>query len=130
MARTNDRTQMLIGMILDEVQTFLDGFTYYMEKREERWTHPDAENVNGLYDDGDLAKAHKIVQDLIKREATKNPNREAGSWVENITEAGPEIKMCRTCGRYQKTAEYRPFVGYTCCIACFPKIPNGPSDEA
>lgn len=122
MARTNDRTQMLIGMILDEVQTFLDDFTYHMENREGRWTHPDAKNVNGLYDDDDLVKAHKIVQDMIAREATKNPRREAGSWFENITEAGPappQPTRCMECLFIMKDAKPRKPHNITLCDECY-----------
>lgn len=121
MARTNDRTQMLIGMILDEVQSFLDRFSYHMENHDDRWTPPNNGECWDVASDDDLTKAHKIVQDMISREGTKNPRREAGMWFENIKEAGPappEPARCGECLFIRKDAKPRKPHGLTFCEEC------------
>jgi len=88
MARTNARTQRFIGMILDDIQTFLDDFGYHMENREARWTPPDAEGVWDVVSDNDLMEAHRILQNLIHREGEKNKDRKIGYVrIENVKEA-------------------------------------------
>lgn len=88
MARTNARTQRFIGMILDDIQTFLDDFGYHMENREGRWTPPDAEGVWDVVSDNDLMEAHRILQNLIHREGEKNKDRKIGYVrIENVKEA-------------------------------------------
>jgi len=81
MARTNARTQRMIGMILCEASCFLDHLMYHLENMEEKY--PDFD----MHGDDDFMKAYQSVRNIISREAAKNEDREIGFWLENVKEA-------------------------------------------
>ena len=81
MARTNARTQRMIGMILCETSSFLDQLFYHLENMEEKYPGFD------MHADKDFMQAYESVRNHIIREALKNEDRETGFWLENVKEA-------------------------------------------
>lgn len=81
----------MIGMILDELQITLDYFPDFMESRErgneERWAVYDEAQGGFDFCDPDFRRAMNVIQTLIEREITKNPDRQHGSEMESIKEA-------------------------------------------
>lgn len=72
MAKTNARTQIMIGLILDELDHYIANFEDYVENREERLP-------GSIVDDEDFNKAAKIVQNMIERQIMQNENRAKGA---------------------------------------------------
>ena len=72
MAKTNARTQIMIGLILDELDHYIANFEFYVENREDRLP-------GSIVDDEDFNKAAKIVQNLIERQIMQNENRAKGA---------------------------------------------------
>lgn len=79
MARTNARTQMMIGAILDELVLMVDGYwiEHFIQDRAQRFPHNIAE-------DEDFENARKIIENMIYREMNKNDDRIRGSEAESV----------------------------------------------
>lgn len=72
MAKTNARTQIMIGLILDELDHYIANFEFHVENREDRLP-------GSIVDDEDFNKAAKIVQNMIERQIMQNENRAKGA---------------------------------------------------
>ena len=78
MAKTNARTQMMIGAILDELVLMMDKtwIDYFIEDRLHRFS----QSINT---DEDFQKAREIIENMINREINKNQDRISGAEAEN-----------------------------------------------
>lgn len=79
MARTNPRTQMMIGAILDEMVLMMDEYwiRFFIEDRQKRFPE-------GIRDDEDFQKAREIIENMMYREINKNDDRIRGAEAENV----------------------------------------------
>lgn len=79
MARTNARTQMMIGAILDELLWMLDEtqIAYFCNDRAHRFP-------TDIRKDADFEKAREIIHNMIYREANKNDDRIFGGEAEHL----------------------------------------------
>lgn len=85
MARTNNRTQMIVGLILDRL-------SYYAENLDE--IEPSVVDNRGWTDlqrHADYTKAVELVGKLLARETEKNHYRDAGSYCVSIDDIDDEL---------------------------------------
>lgn len=85
MAKTNTRTQRMIGFILSDLMTMTDNWEYHIENNESRWATGSLLEEY-IWNDHDFNAALRIVQNMIESQAKQNPNREQGYWLDKVHE--------------------------------------------
>lgn len=77
MARTNARTQQMIGVLLDQLSLYVEQFHWHVENLEHRFPLD-------VDEDPDFIKAAQIVSNMLNREITKSDDRIKGADCDNV----------------------------------------------